>query len=169
MSATKVVILVLVLVAALFVVLAVWGAGNNRSQTTSGDPNKDAQNFSAPPLLDRLNGVVAGFAPRLDAGHLEPSSTVFDLGKQNHYSVQVLSNSSHKYRQAKFKIEPPDGCAHLAYTEAASDTPDSLKQQDSLKAKDPNQFSFTIGAQGGTLTLDRKPATPARPCTVQLE
>ena len=81
----------------------------------------------------------------------------------------MLSNSSHKFRQAKFKVEPADGCAHVAYAEAGSDTPDSLKQQDSAKAKDPNQFSFTVGALGGTLTLDRKPAAPARPCTVQLE
>ena len=103
MTGTKILIIVLVLVVVLFVVLMVWGGRRNAIQKPPGDPKKDdAKSFSdgRHPILDAFQGVLGPFTPTLKASSLSPALTTFDLRKQPSYSIDVLPDRDHEFRQA---------------------------------------------------------------------
>jgi hypothetical protein len=151
MTATKVVLIVLVLIVVLFVVLAVGGF---RLKIDEG-------NFSTNSTLAAFNGVLAPFAPKLQAKDLRPPLATFNLSSTAHYQERVLPDSGHKFRQGRFTVQP-DNCAHLVYVPSGSNLSDKLKKQQEY----PKQSTFTIFEEGGTLTIDR---ASAGPCEVILQ
>ncbi len=168
MTGTKIVIIVLVLIAVLFVILVVWGYGNNDSQKTSGDSKQDAKKFSASShSFLRQFSQRLGSGPKLDAKQVQPQLTTFNLQSQPSYLIHVLPDKDHEFRQAKFTIEPPrSACAYVVLT-ADGDVPDDLRNQDSRNADDRNDFTLTVPKGGGTLRIDR--ALPSGACTVALQ
>ena len=185
MTTTKVLVIVLVIAILLFVVLMVWGARRNGSPRPSGDPKMDAEDadkFSdgRPHLvLDAFNGVLGPFSPKLKASSLNPAVTTFDLGSKPSYKITVLSDDKHKFRQAKFVVQPMNPnqplCAHVTYS-AFDRKDENLRDQDSDKIKHkkpPNEFTLTILKGGGTLVVVRNPpvnpGSNIGPCTVELK
>ncbi|SRR6266849_7678469 len=183
MTGTKVLLIVLILIAVVFVVIVFWGHGTNSSQLipisseNHPDPENDEKNFNSPQhphpkFLDTFNGLLAPFGPKLQAKHLQPPLTTFDLASIPHYSESILPDSNHKFRQAKFAVRPNKLCAHVVFNASDPVPPNMAKTQDSDKANGDNktssEFTFTIFEGGGTLTIDRVPSYAGGSCKVQL-
>jgi hypothetical protein len=179
MTTNKVLVIVLVIVILLFVVLMVWGVRRNSIQKPPGDPKKDdAKNFSdgRHPILDTFQGVLGPFTPKLKASSLRPALTSFDLQKQPSYSIDVLPDLDHPFRQARVKVQAPgNACAHVVFTPVfapGSDAPDKLKKpqdSDNPDVNNRNEFSLSIPKGGGRLRIDRESPPSAAPCKVALE
>src|SRR5262249_30997745 len=114
MTATKVVIIVLVLIAVLFVVFVVWGCENHPNS-----PKMTAKQFNEQPhpsFVGWFEGIVGSPGPKLDAAHMFPSLTKFDLQKQGGFTIKVLPDENHPVRQARFKVLPPgNACARMEF------------------------------------------------------
>lgn len=178
MTTTKVLVIVLVIVILLFVVLMVWGVRSNAVQKPPGPKKDDAANFSdgRHPILDAFQEALGPFTPKLKASSLRPALTTFDLQKQPSYSIDVLPDRDHEFRQARVRVQAPgNACARVVFTPVfppGNDAPDKLKKpQDShdLDAQNRNAFSLTIPKGGGRLRLDRELPLSTAPCTVALE
>ena len=168
-SATKVVLILLLLIVVVTVVFIVRGP----RPTTENDPTsfKNALNQtpSKHPMLDSANGILAPFAPKLAVTSLSPSSKTFDLSAKPEYDIQILPDSSKKFRQANFVVTPAKTCAVVVYTpsgEALKDPQSSNKTQD--RTHPDTQFSFTILQGGGSLKVTRSSPLNKAPCTVAL-
>lgn len=181
MTGTKVLLILLILMAVLFIVILVWGHGTNSSQLipisseNHPDPASDEKSFNShphPAFLDTFNGLLAPFGPKLQAKHLQPPLTTFDLASVPLYLENILPDSNHKFRQAKFAVQPNKLCAHLVYDASDPVPPNMAKTQDSAKANGDNKTSseltFTVFAGGGTLKIDRAPSYVGGSCKVQL-
>ena len=182
MSSTKVLLILLIVGILLFVVLMVWGSGKNSQKPV---PPKDAaENFNNDQdngkhsNLDAFNRILGPFGPTLKASSLSPALTTFDLGSRTSYTITIGPDDKHKFRQAKFLVEPtqPVLCAQVVYKAIASkDVDENLRNQDSNAVKNktpPNQFTLTILEAGGTLTVGRNPnfLNPnTGPCKVELK
>lgn len=168
MSGTKIVVVVLVLVVVLFVVLVVWGAGKNLSEPAPSENTFHADQY---PTMGLFNDVLARFGPKFEVNQLQPPVGAFDLRTQPVYNIKVLGDSKHKFRQAKFLVQPSKDCAIVMFA-ASGPLPDKVENpQESRKsndAKHPNEFTFTIFEGGGTLKVSRDPKY-AGPCKVTLE
>jgi len=170
MSATKIVVIVLVLMAVVFVVLVVWGSGNHQdSSMTPAEFNKQ----KPPSLVSWFHEMFGSRGPKLDAAHMFPSRTTFDLQKQSVYTVKVLSDDDHPMRQARFKVLPPgNGCARMKF-EPINPPPKMDHAQDTddpdAGIKNRNDVTFSIPKNGGTLTVARENAMSTPPCTVALQ
>jgi len=165
MSGTKVVVIVLVVIAVLFVVLAVWGA----SQEKSVNPTTDRQKFESTPhpQLQSLGGLLSPFSPKLDPTQMQPSQKTFDLRLHPSYQITVLPDSKNKFRQAKFKATP-DRCARVSFDGHSSSA--SVNSQDSdSKDNTEHQLNLAIPEEGGRITVQRELPLNNGPCTVQLE
>ena len=164
MSSTKVLLVLLIIVIVLFVVFVAWGAKKNFSEPA---PKADTFNSEKYPIP----GVLARFGPKFEVNQLQPPLAAFDLQTQPQYSVKVLGDSKHKFRQAKFLVQPSKGCADVKYTAPGPLPPNVRNPQksgDSNDSNHPNEFTFTMFEGGGTLTIVR--TTPyASPCKVTLE
>src|SRR5215467_11398704 len=129
MTGTKIVIIVLVLIVVLFVVLMVWGARNNSNSkyADDADAKTNAEKFdpSSAPLAGGIDNLFGSHIPKFDPAYLRPRLTSFDLQKQAGYSVQVLADDSHPFRQLKVKVQPAQSplssCALVAFK--ATDPP----------------------------------------------
>ncbi len=162
MSSTKVLLIVLILIVVLFIVFIAWGAGQDK--TKPSDPNMIVSQL--PPFMDTLNGMLSPFNPKLQANRLRPALTVFDLQSAAHYAVNILPDSHHDVRQAKFVVQPTapgesqKTCAHVTY-----------RDQDNLdkRNKDSNKFTFSIFKAGGTLTVECLSPYVACSCRVTLQ
>jgi hypothetical protein len=158
-SATKVVIILLVIVAVVFAVLVVLG------------PRASPENFQAAaphPVLDSFNEILAPFAPKVAVTSLSPSQKTFDLSSTSQYSVKILPDRSHAFRKANFVVSPAKSCARMVYTASGGNGDDPLKSQASDQdPKHPDQFSFVIAKGGGTLVIQRKQQQPGA-CVVVL-
>jgi hypothetical protein len=171
---TKVVIVVLVLIAVLFVVLIVVGIGNHGDsrKTTSANINQQP----TPSIVGRLGQMFGSHGPKLDAAHMHPALTVFDLRKQSSYTIMVLADDDNPVRQAEFKVSLGDACAHLIF-DAGKNAPDGFNKPQDTDAKDDsnskvrnrNDVIFSIPKQGGSLTVERENATNTAPCMVTLK
>src|SRR5882724_10733811 len=102
MSSTKILLILLIIVIVLFVVFVAWGAKKNSSEPA---PTSDSFNSGKYPILS-FNGVLARFGPKFEVNQLQPPVGTFDLQTQSQYSVKVLGDSMHKFRQAKFLVQP---------------------------------------------------------------
>lgn len=178
----KVLVILLIVGVLLFVVLMVWGSGKNSQKPV---PPKDAaENFNRDrdngkhSNLDAFNGILGPFGPTLKASSLTPALTAFDLGAKTSYTITIRPDDKHKFRQAKFLVEPtqPVLCAQVVYKAIASkDVDENLRNQDSNAVKNkkpPNEFTLTILEAGGTLTVGRNPnflSPNTGPCKVELK
>jgi hypothetical protein len=168
MSLTKILLIFLIIVIVLFVVFVAWGAKKNSSEPA---PKANTFNSGKYPILESFNSVLAGFGPKFEVNQLQPPVAAFDLQTQPQYSVKVLGDSKHKFRQAKFIVQPSKGCADVEYTAAGptpSDVRNPQKSADSNDSNHPKEFTFTVFEGGGTLTLVHTPPY-ASPCKVTLE
>jgi hypothetical protein len=156
---TKFLLIVLILIVALFVVF-VWGAVKHSNEPK----NKAGQD----PTLSALNGLLAPFGPKLKTTQLRPALATFNLQTQAEYDVQVSEDSDHKFRQAKFVVQPKN-CANAVYTPSGNNIPSALNPQNSDRSQDANEFTFTILEGGGKLTITRSRSYPIGPCEVQLQ
>jgi len=165
MTATKIVVIVLVLVVVLFAVLAVSGL-----RTNARLPKTDENNFEPGqyPTMGALNGVLAPFAPKLDL-----AKKTFDLTSTNSATpirVAVPKDESNKFRNAKFHLTPASasGCARIEYKAPDGDGDKLNDQKWQLTGDNLKPVSFTILQSGGTLTFTRD-AFPGQPCVVELQ
>jgi hypothetical protein len=165
-SATKVVLIILALIAVLFVVLVLIPP---RVKTTE---NADSFASGKHASLDSVNSILAPFAPKLSAKALQPPLQAFDLSLTPSYKITILPDTSQKFRRAEFVAFPSKHCALVTYTPSDSSGLDKGKPQDSEhsgSSDHPDRFSFTFLSGGGILKIDRSsPATPAR-CTLVLQ
>jgi len=178
----KVLVILLVIGILLFVVLIVWGAGKNSQKpvppkNAANSFNQDRNNGKHS-NLDAFNSVLGPFGPKLKASSLLPATATFDLAAKSSYVITIQPDDKHKFRQAKFMVEPaqPVLCAQVVYQAIANkDVEDNLKNQDSnaIENKKPvNEFTLTILEAGGTLTVGRNLAFPGLntgPCKVELK
>jgi hypothetical protein len=174
----RILVILLVIGILLFVVLMVWGARMNASQKPSAGDFFGTKSHPTPhPYLDAFQGILRPFSPTLKASFLRPAITTFDLASKSPYTITVLRDDKHKFRQAKFVVQPIQTilCAHVTYWPLASKDMDKdlKKPQDSndIEKKDPlNEFKLTIVDGGGTLVVERyPPLSPPRPCSVELK
>lgn len=170
MTATKIVVIVLVLIAVVFVVLVVWGSGNHHD---SGMTSAKFSKQEPPPFVKSFHNMFGSRGPKLDAAHMFPSVTTFDLQKQSAYTIKVLSDDDHPVRQARFKVLPPgNACAHMIFKPInAPHDLDKTQDTDDSDAgiKDHNDVTFSIPKGGGTLTIAREAPMSAPPCKVALQ
>jgi len=177
MSATKVVIIVLVVIVVSFVVLVVWGAGNNSNPRyrDDADAKTNAEKFDpgSAPLAGGINDLFGSRLPKFDPAYLRPRLTSFDLQKQANYSVAVLADDSHPFRQLKVKVQPAkspsSSCALVTFK--PTNPPEDMKESrsDHPKIKDQNDVAFMIPKAGGTLEVKRSSPLSSGPCTVTLQ
>lgn len=171
MTGTKIVVIVLVLIAVLFVVLVVWGAGNNHvsPKTTAANINQQPM----PSVVGRLEQMFGSQGPRLDAAHMHPALTTFDLQKQGSYKIEVLPDDN-PVRQAEFRVTVGSACAHLSF-KPAQHSPDGFDNQEAhprdpnSKGPDRNPVTLNFPKEGGTITVARESALSSAPCTVTLK
>jgi len=156
-----------------FVVLVIWGAGNHSDskKTTSANINQQTM----PPIVGRLGQMFGSHGPELDAAHMHPALTAFDLQKQRSYTIAVLPDNDNTVRQAEFKVSLGDACAHLIF-DAGTNAPNGFNKPQDTDANDPNSkipnrndVTFSIPRQGGSLTIEREDATKTAPCMVTLK
>lgn len=171
MSSVKTLLVILILISILFVIFLVGGLGKGEP---NNDPKAGAKDFNSQPhpTWKSLNGILAPFGPKLKARELQPSLAVFDLQAGPHYSVRILPDSDHKFRQAKFTVRPSKACMRISY-EALGSVPDHMSKTQSLPDPDDdktsNEFTLTIFSGGGTLTVDRSSPYASLPCKISLQ
>jgi hypothetical protein len=178
MSATKVVLIVLVLIIVLFVVLAVWGAGIN------GKPTNDWHAFKADshPAIGKLGDLFGPPGPRLKPGELTPdppplkrmhpgSATtpdkfILSAGDQP-TKFDISPDSKDEFRQATFTVTR-QGCATLEYG-TADGSGGKLKDQnwphDGEDPKNPTKAKFQVLSAKGFLRVTFLTSD----CTLQME
>jgi hypothetical protein len=170
MSGTKIVIIVLVVVAVLFVVLVVRGAGNDHKGPTTANSSDP----SSAPIASGINNLFGSHLPKFDPAYLRPQLTSFDLQKQAGYSVQVMADDSHPFRQLKVKVQPaksPSSSCALVIFRPTNPPEEDMKESrsDHPKIKDQNDVTFMIPKGGGKLDIGRSGPSISIPCTVTLQ
>ena len=174
MGSTKIVVLVLVLVAVLFIVFVIYGAGKNASVETTGDSKKDAQEFNPKqyPRLEKLGSLFGSHGPQLEPKQMKPPQTTFDLRSKPQYEIEVSPDDDHKFRKAKFRItQGQHGCVMISY-KAEGNVDKNLEEQNWPSDNGPEEdgkVTFWILKTGGRLIFSRSNPTFSGPCTVQLE
>lgn len=169
----KLLIILLIVMILLFVGLAVWGWGKH-SEITADDFNKDRKSGKHSSLVS-FNKMFGRFSPTLKSNALNPSASIFDLQKQQSYSMVVLRDEKHDFRQAKFLVQPQPLCAQVIYKSLSGQgSEQKLDNQDSNKIEDrdpPDEFTLTILSGGGTLAIARNPVMGLYngPCKVTLK
>lgn len=182
MTATKVLVIVLILIAVLFVVLAVWGAGNNGPRPKADSPPPSNFNADSYPLIGSLGSFFGSSSPKLTANELTPDPPpirrahglaepagkfVLSMGDQP-TRFDVPADSKDKFRKATFSVLK-QGCADIEY-ETADGSGGKLRDQKWTSTvephpKDPTKAEFQIPSAKGSLTITFH--SPG--CTVQLE
>ncbi len=171
MSSTKVLLIVLILTVVFFIVFIVGGSGKPGPST---NPRNDMKDFKSKPHpgLNAFNGLMAPFSLKLKVKDLQPPVTVFDLQAAPHYTVRILPDNDHKFRQAKFAVQPGKGCMRMTF-EASGQVPDNMSRTQGVPDPDDdkqsNEFTFTIFPGGGTLTVDRLSPLASPPCRISLQ
>jgi len=173
MSATKVVLIVLVLIVVLFVVLAVRGAGTNRKPF---DPFKLDQ-------FSKLGDLFGPPGPKLRPSELTPhplplrrlhpapevAPDKFILSAGDMPTMfDVAPDSKHQFRQATFVINrfvDSQSCAKIVYQSADGRNEQTWPSEKVEHPKNPKKVTFHILGPGGSLTF----TLPPPDCTVQLE
>jgi hypothetical protein len=169
-NAMKALVILLVILVVLFLVLMVWAAKSNGSQTPSSDKKQASTDFfkRPHPNLDFANGWLSPLSPKLKASSLTPARNTFELAGQAPYQVAVAADPDHKFRQAKFLVQPAKTCATVLYKARDANADSNLTKQnsdDSNDPKHPNEFTLTILESGGNLTFTAN----STPCKVTLE
>ena len=150
----KLLVILLIVGVLLFVGLMVWGSSNHSSKAEPSPDNFDAGQY---PLLGSFDSALGSFGPKVKSDQLQPARTVFDLMQtQTGYSVRVLPDPNHKFRRAKFLVQPVS-CAEVTFTALDKKLPDKVKNpQKSGERKDlqSSEFALTVFEAGGTLTVN---------------
>ena len=165
MSGSKIVFVILVLIAVLFAVAMFLHPSSGSDETADTFASEDH------PTLASMNNVVAPFAPKLQATGLLPAVGTFDLSRVASYKVKVLPDQAHTFRVAQFAAFPSKICALVVYTPADSSGFDKGQKQDADHAgskANPQAFSFTVSSAGGTLSVARRSPLQTTPCTISL-
>lgn len=168
MAGTKVLLILLIVIVVLFVVFTISGTG--RTPPTPVDSKKEMKIFKSQShsTFKAFNSLLGSFGPKLKAKELQPPLAVFDLQSAPRYSVTILPDSDHKFRQAKFTAQPGKACMRISFV-ASGPVPNNMSRNQSLPDpdddKNSNEFTFTIFSGGGTLTIDRF----SLPCKVSLQ
>ena len=165
MSGSKVVFVILVLVAVLFAVAMFLHPSSGSDETADTFASEEH------PTLSSMDNVVAPFAPKLQTSGLMPAVGMFDLSRMPSYKVTVLPDQTHTFRVAQFAAFPSKTCALVVYTPADSNGFDKGKPQDADHAggkTNPQAFSFTVSSTGGTLSLARRSPLQTTPCMISL-
>jgi hypothetical protein len=176
MSATKVLIIVLVLISILFVVVVVWGAGTNKQPGSASTFRPESY-----PAISSLGTLFGPPGPTLKASELTPDPPPL---KHLHGSVaagkfmlsagdqpmkfEIAADRKDQFRQAAFKVTGQT--CEIDYSTADGSGGKLQKQQwggperKNVDAKNPNVAKFQILSAQGRLTF----SLPSG-CTVQLE
>lgn len=164
MSPTKVVIIVLVIVAVLFAGCMGFGLWRNSGKSNSTDNNpKDY------PILSTMNSALAPFAPKVEATSLSPSATTYNLIGNSSYTIKIQPSSNQSFRRLDITTKPSSSCAVLTLT--LNDPPKFFSDQPqhaSANSSEPTQSSFIVTSGGGELQLKRNTPTSSR-CVVTLQ
>ena len=177
MSGTKILIVVLVLIAVLFVVVVVWGAGINGKPTSDWHvfkPDSHAAigslgNFFGPPGPTLKASELTPDPPPLKLLHSRANAAgkfILSAGDQP-TKFDIAADSKDQFRQATFTVTRRD-CATLEYW-TADGSGGKLKNQNwpndgEDHPKDPTKAKFQILSARGFLRV-----TLTSDCTVQLE
>src|SRR5262249_33529855 len=168
MSATKIVVIFLVLIAVLFVAFVVWGLAKPGPKMTAKDFNKQ----KPPSLASWFHQVLGSGGPKLEPAQMHPSLTTFDLQKQSSYTIKI-SSDKHPVRQAELKVLPPgNACAHMVFT--PNNPPKEMENPQETRTSDPpiknrNDVTISIAEGGGTLITELEARLSAPPGTVALQ
>jgi hypothetical protein len=147
-SSTKVVIIVLVIVAVLFAGCIMFGVLNSSGKDTSSSNFKPGDY----PVLSSMSSVLAPFAPKVAVSSLSPSTTTYNLSAVQSYSIKIQPASGQPFR--RLDVATAGNCALSTLTLA--DPPDSLsKPQQNSPGDNPTHFIVT--PKGGELQIERKP------------
>jgi hypothetical protein len=177
MSATKVMIVVLVLFVAAFVVIIVMGAKTNGTPPKQNDPNQASQTFNSSPLSG-LGSLLANFGPKVSPKQLTPAITTFNLAANQNVTLKVAADSSNEFRNATFQMQQASGSPCASITYQALNPPAQLASQlgnqcnlgggNCQSGSNPYKFVVTVLNGGGTITLQRNRASSGA-CTVKLQ
>ena len=165
----KPVIVVLILIAALFVVVLILGAHQNSSQQTPRDPGS----YAPPAWLSGMGQLVAPFSPKLKLGR-----NAFVFGPSP--TSESVPSSRDEFRTATFRVtqgcrsvpqrsaKPDCSNIEIVYRSEGGEGHDLKLDLQNWKAKrdDPTRGSLVILKGGGKLTF-RCVGMPS--CTVVLE
>ena len=174
MSSTKVVILILVVVAVLFAGCIVFGVVTNPAENSStSDENavnkKEASNFnpSDHSVLGAMNSVLSPFATKVAASSLSPSATTYNLTASSSYSIKIQPAAGQSFRRLDVTTKPSKSCAALKFTlnnppSFASDQPQTPTSNSA------NSVSFLVTSGGGELQINRTSSLNSR-CVVTLQ
>jgi len=163
-SATKVVIILLVIVAVVFAVVVLRGPRDSSPETPEAFISEKHN------TLDSMNNLLARFAPKVAAKSLDPSTQVFNLALSPKYPVTVLADPSQKFRQLAFTAIPSKLCATVTYS--PSDKSGLNRDQDSEHSgsKDHlDRFAFVLLSGGGQLEVRRATEQTSGTCIITLQ
>ncbi len=170
MSATKITIVVLVVVAALFAVMVLTGPWQSSSETSDSFPKTEH------PTLQSMNSILAPFAPKVSAKFLVsgnpavPAPLTFDLALAAEYKVTVLPDPSQKFRQLAFTATPDKSCMNVTYT--PTDKSGLNQEESSAKSGNsnhPESFAFILLTGGGELDVKRAKSAKPSLCILSLQ
>jgi len=177
MSGTKILIIVLVLVAILFVVAVVWGVGANKQPGSASTFKADSY-----PALGTLGRLFGPPGPKLKASELTPSPPplkhlhgganpagkfILSAGDQP-TTFDIAADSKDQFRQATFNVTGQQ--CEIEYLTADGSggqlhkQPWGGKDNQNVDTKNPNLAKFQILSAKGLLVF-----TLPSGCTVQLE
>ncbi|MDX6711850.1 MAG: hypothetical protein QOH96_2866 [Blastocatellia bacterium] len=160
MSSTKVVILVLVLLAVVYIVFVSKGAlsGEKQKPVNKDDAMKFIKEGKTPPWAKSLGGFFTSRRPKL-------------VLKYDRYTANseetVKPDADHPFRNATFHLM--QGTAHIKYVDSTEDA-DDLKDQEfdlpCLDNKDDIRKSSIVALKsGGNLTI----TCTSNPCRIDIE
>lgn len=168
MTGTRIAIIILVLIAALFATGVAIGVNKRRGKQSLD--KQSAKHYSAPNWLNNLAPLFSRFGPRLKAEEMKPlnndsvlKGNTFVVGQsQAEFAVQP---SQDRFRKATFVLKEGRGL-NVLYEAADSDAGDLSKQEWPAADDDPQKGSVVILKGGGKLKMscNQKP-----PCAVELQ
>lgn len=159
MSSTKIVIIVLILVAVIFVIFVTRGALRNEPEK---DPDQEAAEFTEKPpgWTKAIKGFIGSRQPKID---LERSIYTANTVEK------IKADSENPIRTAKFRVRPGSS-ASILYEDDTEDAGDLKRQPcdlpNSKNKQDKNACSIVALKKGGKLTINC-PATGG--CRVEVE
>jgi hypothetical protein len=161
MSSTKILIVVLILIALLFVIFVVRGGFRDDKQTDRTNWSKEA------PWTKTIEDVFSSLKPKVELKRKCYSSSIEEDIAPDEYlqSASMLQRLRGKpFRTATFHLLR--GSASIKYEDRTEDAIDKLKEQE-FELPDPdrddkNQCSIVVLKKGGKLTFSCKGTNPCK-------
>jgi len=164
---TKILIIVVIVIALLFVVAMLWGVGKHRNEHT------DPKNFQTPGWVKNGLGKLFGSAiPKLE---VDPRKFAISPGQSfGPITIKAVQEDGPQFRKAKFRLTA--GRATITYIDVTPDRPTELSDtqkvafpapSDEAARKDkPNEGLITAMRGGGKLTIHCEGPVP---CALEVE